>query len=65
VRICFESPEADGRVELDGGGAADVVSKALAIASEAFLAHRDELLPLFEAIANASQMPGSGRPLDE
>lgn len=55
VRVCFSAPGAPGVAESDAPPSA--VAQAVERATEAFRAHRDALLPLFETIANSSQVP--------
>jgi hypothetical protein len=57
VRVCFESLDAEGRLE--GSDPDGVGERALAAANEAFKAYRATLAPLFEQIAEASQTEAS------
>jgi len=55
VRVCFASPDAYGVAESEAPEA--VTSRAVELATSAFRAHREALVPLFETIADASQVP--------
>lgn len=51
VRVEFAAPDAAGTVRL---GSSDICTRALALATTAFHAHREQLLPLFERLGRTS-----------
>jgi hypothetical protein len=59
LRICFDSLDAEGRLEGPAPPRPGAASIAIAVATEGFIACRNHLAPLFEQIAEAS---GSGAP---
>jgi hypothetical protein len=53
LRVCFESLDGEGKLE--GAEPSRRAAKALAAATQAFIACRESLAPLFEQIAEASR----------